>query len=175
MARPSKLNDDQWLDIKKRLLGGEKAADLAREFGISKTAISTRVSKRVEAVKSIANQALAMESALVAMPVSEQILAVNLIGDLRSISTHLAGAGKFGAATAHRLAGIVNDQVSKVDDAEPLKSVSTLHGIAALTKLANEASQIGLNLLNANKDAVKEANQAERDVPSGLSHFYGDA
>jgi hypothetical protein len=49
-----------------------------------------------------------------------------------------------------------------VDDAEPEKSTQELARIAALTKLANEAGSMGLNLLAANKDQVKLANQ---DVP----------
>lgn len=82
---------------------------------------------------------------------------------LRSISGHLAGAANFGASTAHRLAGIANGKVALIDDAAPLseESMAELKGIAALTRMANEASEIGVNLLRANKDQIDEASKAD--------------
>jgi hypothetical protein len=42
--------------------------------------------------------------------------------------------------------------------------------------MANEASEIGMNLLKANKEAVDGANKAlNAPAPSGLSHFYGES
>lgn len=154
MGRPSKLTEAQWEEIRKRLLAGEKAADLSREYGVSKTRISERVSKRVENIKTVANQIVAAEVSLRSLPVSEQNDALSLADDLKSISRHLAGAGRFGAATAHRLSGIAHMKVSEIDDAKPLdnESLSALKGIAVLTRMANESSEIGLNLLRANKD-----------------------
>ena len=159
MARPSKLSDAQWDEIKRRALAGEKAADLAREFKVSKTAISVRVSKRIETMKVVANQIVDAEQALRTLPVSEQISVLSLADELRSISKHLAGAARYGAATAHRLAGIANAQVDQIDDAEPEASVVVLKRIGALTKLANDASTIGLNLLAANKEQAKKLNE----------------
>jgi hypothetical protein len=177
MGRPSKLTDKQWDEVKKRLAGGEKAADLAREYGVSKTAISTRVSKRIETVKSVANQIVSAEEALKSLPVSEQLLTLSLADDLRAISRHLAGAGKFGAATAHRLSGIANAKVQEIDDAAPLdeKSLEALKGVAVLTKLANEAAQIPIGLLQANKETVKELNQAAKPVPHRVTVSIEDA
>lgn len=162
MGRPSKLTDAQWETIGKRLLAGDSAADLSREFKVSKAAISTRFSKRNETIKTVANQIVETERALSFLNVSEQLAARSLADDLKAISEHLAGAARFGAATAHRLAGIAHSNVAKIDDAMPLNdegSVSSLKGIAVLTKMANESSEIALNLLNANKEAVKELNK----------------
>ena len=111
-----------------------------------------------------------------ALPVSRQQIVGTLAQRLSNISTHLASAAEYGAATAHRLSGIAHEQVAKIDDADPLnqESMESLRGIAALTKMANEASEIGVNLLRANKDAVDELNKGqERKVPAGLDHFYG--
>lgn len=162
MGRPSKLTDRQWDELKARLSKGEKAADLAREYGVSKTAISTRVSKRIETVKSVANQLFQADAAFKELPVSEQAMTLTLVDELKAISRHMAGAGKFSAASAHRLAGIAHDIVQKVDDAEPEKTIAALQRFSAVTKLANEASHIPLNLLAANKDAVK---LIEREAP----------
>lgn len=155
MARPSKLTDAQWELIGKRLLSGESAAKLSREFGVSKAAISVRFSKRNETIKSVANQIVETERALSFLNVSEQIAARSLADDLKAISEHLAGAARFGAATSHRLAGIAHNKVAEIDDAKPLneESLASLKGIAVLTRMANDASEIGLNLLRANKDS----------------------
>jgi len=155
MGRPSKLTTAQWEMIKQRIAKGEKAADLSREFKVSKAAISNNVSKRIETVKTVANQMFEADQAFKELPVAEQVLTLNLVDELKAISTHMAGAGKFSAASAHRLAGIAHDQVLKIDDAEPEKTLAAIQRFGALTKMANEASHIPINLLAANKDAVK--------------------
>lgn len=166
MARPSKLTDAQWEKIGKRLLAGESASSLAREFGISKAAVSGRFSERNRNVKDAANQILAADSALSKLNVSEQIAARSLADDLKAISEHLAGAARFGAATAHRLSGIANAKVAEISDSDPIseKSMESLRGISVLGKMANEASEIGVNLLRANKDHVDAINAAARDA-----------
>lgn len=177
MGRPSKLTDQQWEEIHRRLLKGEKAADLAREFGVSKTRISERFSGRFETVQSVAKQILSAETALKALPVTEQLATISLLDELRAVSQHLAGAARYGAATAHRLAGIANAKVCEIDDAAPLngESIDTLKGIAVLTKMANEASQIGANLLAANKETVKEMNQQAKPLPQRVTVMVEDA
>lgn len=175
MGRKSKLTDAQWDQIGKRLLKGEKARPLAREFGISEAAIRARFSARTSQVKAVANQILATEQALKGLDVSSQIDAVNLANELRAISMHLAGAARFGAATAHRLAGIANGQVALVDDAEPEKSSVALGRIGVLTKLVNEAGAMGLNLLASNKDQVKLANQDAPVTPVKVTVQVEDA
>lgn len=163
MGRPSKLTDKQWEQIGKRLLGGEKSADLAREYGVSKAVISSRFSKRTEAIKDVANQIVATEAAMSFLNVSEQMAARSLADDLKAISGHLAGAARFGAATAHRLSGIAHNKVSEIDDAAPMdeSSRNALRDISVLTKMANEASDIGVSLLKANKDHIDDLNRRE--------------
>lgn len=170
MGRPSKLSDAKWEELKQRLAKGEKAADLARKYNVSKAAISTRVSKRIETIKTVANQIVTAEEALSSLSISEQLLTVSIANDLRAISTHLAGAAKYGAATAHRLNGIANAKAQEIDDAAPLNagSFDALKGISVLTKLANDASQIGVNLLAANKEVIKEMNTGKSDDPGTL-------
>lgn len=161
MGRPSKLTDAQWEVVGKRLLKGESAADLSREFGVSKAAISTRFSKRNETIKTVANQIVETERALSFLNVSEQMAARSLADDLKAISEHLAGAARFGAATAHRLSGIANSRLNEIDDTSlnAEESINALKGIAVLTKMANDSSEIAVNLLSANKETVKELNK----------------
>lgn len=163
MGRPSKLTDRQWEEIGKRLLAGEKAAKLAKEFGVARATISERFSDSVRNVKTVANQLVAADQALKELPLSEQVSAISLAQDLIAMSNHLAGAGKYGAATAHRLSGIAHMKVQEIDDAKPLddKSIEALKGVAVLTKLANESSQIAVNLLAANKETIQRMREGE--------------
>lgn len=177
MGRPSKLTDKQWAEIQRRLLAGEKAADLAREFKISKVRISERFSERNGTVKAVANQLVAAEVALRQLPVPEQIAALTLADELKAISTHLASAAKYGAATAHRLSGIAHAKVQEIDDAAPLDddSRNSLRDVAVLTKLANDSATIPLNLLSANKELAREINQQAKPIPQRVQVDVVDA
>lgn len=176
MGRPSKLTDKQWEAIEKRLLAGEKASVLGREFKVSPATISERFSKKLEKVKTVANQIVETDKALKSLTVSEQISAITLADELRCISENLASAAGYGALTARRLAGMAHTQSAKIDEVEPLKSAETLQGIAILTKMANSSSEIGINLLRANKETVDDMNKrGATKAPSGLTHFYGES
>ncbi|WP_287820136.1 helix-turn-helix domain-containing protein [Achromobacter sp.] len=177
MGRPSKLTDAQWEAIGKRLLAGESTSALAREFGVSKGAISTRFSKRTETIKSVANQLVAADRAMANLNVSEQIAARSLADDLKAISEHLAGAARYSSATAHRLALIAHTESEKIDDTAPTnsESVEALKGVALLTKMANASSEIGINLLRANKEQIDGMSRGDDEAPAGLEHFYGDS
>lgn len=174
MGRKSALTPEQWAEIERRLLGGEPRRALAREFGVSEAAIRQKLSSRVETVKTVANQLAVAQTALQKLPISSQINAQTIAAKLMSVSSHLLNAADYGAATAHRLSGIAHAKVAGIDDAEPLnaESVETLKGIAVLTKMANEASEIGVNLLRANKDAVDDINR--RAAESSRVENYTD-
>ena len=163
MARPSKLTEGQWEEIKSRLLKGEKAADLSREYGVSKTSISERLSKRVETMKAVSNQLVTAEQSLKALPVSEQVSVLNFVDDLKAISLNLASAGKFGAINANRLSNLANAQLNTVNDKNLMtgEGMVALKLVGALQDLANEASKVPLGLLNANKEQVLKLNNPQ--------------
>lgn len=163
MGRKSSLTDKQWEQIGKRLLSGESTSALAREYGVSKSTISGRFSERTERVKATAGLLVKAEVAFGSLGISEQISARSLADELKSISGHLASAANYGAATAHRLSGIAHSKVAEIDDAAPLTedSLESLKGIAVLTRMANASSEIGVNLLRANKEAIDKINNPE--------------
>lgn len=177
MGRNSKLTDKQWESIGQRLLSGESARALAREFGISEAAIRKRLGAQCEQIKTVANQLVVAEKAFKSLPIGSQIKARTLADRLMSISDHLAGAAEYGAATAHRLNGIAHSKVAEIDDAAPLneQSLETLKGIAVLTKMANASSEIGLNLLNANKEMIKDADQVSAGAVFKIVRARADA
>lgn len=172
MARPSKLTPDQWAEIDRRLMDGESASALAREFGINPSQITRRVSQVTQKVRNVAQSLAKAQTELAELPVAQQYAAVSLAEKLRNISGSIASAAELGAKTAHRLHALANSEVEKVDDADPLGSMDALKGVSVLTKLANDSSHIALNLLAANKETAKEANQTQPPaLPSSVDDF----
>lgn len=155
MARPSKLTEKQWDVVGKRFLSGESASALGREYGVSEAAIRKRFSAKHAQIKTVANQLATAEKALESLPISARLEARTLADRLKGISEHLAGAAELGAMTAHRLSVIANTEAQKVDETNPMDSISQLKSVAALTDMANKASTIGLNLLAASKGQVQ--------------------
>lgn len=174
MGRPSKLTDKQWAEIGRRLLAGEKPADLARELGINRAQITRRFSQQVRNVKAVAQQIVTAEEALAVLPVAQQVEALTLADELRAISIHIAGAGKTGAMLSRRLIGLAHMESDKIDEANMGESLESLKTVSALTKMANDASTIPLNLLAANKDSVRAAN-AESEAAAQRATTEGAA
>lgn len=156
MGRPSKLTDAQWDELGMRLLNGEKAATLAREYGVPKSAVSVRFSERNRTIAEAAQKLVDAESVVMSLPPKTQMAVRTMAEKLMSISQHVASAAEYGAATAHRLAGIANAKVQEVDDSKPLDDDSreALKDVAVLTKMANDAGALAVNLLSANKERV---------------------
>ena len=155
MARTSKLTEAQWHDIEKRMLAGEKAAVLAKEYGIDRAQITRKITPSVRNVKTVANQLLNAETALKQLPITQQIATLSLVDELRAISTNLASAGKYGAINANRLSGLANAQLNTVDEEDIESSGVALKMVSILTDMANESSKVPLGLLNANKDQMQ--------------------
>lgn len=175
MGRKSSLTPEQWAEIERRhLVDGESINSLAAEFGVNESSIRRKIKPNKAELPNGEKplQVLAQEKAasdeharkiaeeIAQLPISRQQVVIDLAAKLTNISGHLASAAEYGAATAHRLAGIAHAKAQEIDDAQPLneQSIGSLRGIAALTKLANEASEIGVNLLRANKEEIERIN-----------------
>lgn len=176
MGRKSSLTPEQWASIERRhLIDGESINALAAEFGVNESSIRRKIKPNKAELPNGAKplQALAQEKVaadrqvrriaeqIAELPMSRQQIVSDLAQKLMNISGHLASAAEYGAATAHRLAGIAHNKAAEIDDAKPLddESLAALKGIAVLTRMANESSEIGLNLLRANKEAVDGINR----------------
>lgn len=160
MGRKSKLSPDQWAEVGRRLIDGESQRSLAKEYGISGTALRLHLAalEKTPTVQKVAAMLVETEAALKSLPVSAQITAQNLAQRLRNISANLASAAEYGSATSHRLNALANSEVAKVDDAKPMDSLENLRNVGVLTKLANDSASIALNLLVANKATVEQMN-----------------
>jgi hypothetical protein len=176
MGRKSSLTPEQWVEIERRhLVDGESVRSLAKEFSVDEAAIRRKINpqksadeKSAKSLRELADAKINADKAvkeisaeISALPISRQQIVSDLAQKLMSISGHLASAAEYGAATAHRLSGIAHMKIAEIDDAKPLDQagIETLKGIAVLTKMANESSEIAVNLLSANKETVKELNK----------------
>ncbi len=161
MGRKSSLTDKQWEEIERRLLDGETGRALAREFKVSEAAIRKRLGARTKKVKDVANQLVAAETAFKSLPIGAQIGARTLADRLLSITEHLCGAAEQSAASSHRLAILANQQLQQVDDVDPMeKTGKQLKAAAALQLMSNDASELPIGLVRANKDLM-ENNQGQ--------------
>lgn len=162
MGRPSKLTDAQWAEIQSRLLKGETPRKLGPLFGVAESAIRKKfgahqkVSAQSAQVRTVAEKLAVAQSALELLPVSQRPAAIDLADKLRSISSSYAATAELGAKTAHRLHALANQEVGKVDDANPLseESLTAMKGVGLLTKLGNDALVPASNLLAANKERM---------------------
>jgi hypothetical protein len=176
MGRKSSLTPEQWVEIERRhLVDGESVRSLAKEFSVDEAAIRRKINpqksadeKSTKSLRELADAKLSADKAvkeisaeISALPIARQQIVSDLAQKLMNISGHLASAAEYGAATAHRLSGIAHMKIAEIDDSKPLdpQSIETLKGIAVLTKMANESSEIAVNLLTANKETVKELNK----------------
>jgi hypothetical protein len=187
MARPSKLTEKQWAEVEKRLLDGEIPASLAKEYGIDRAAITRKFSQQLRNIKSVANQIVETDAALKALPVAQQVQAISLADELKAISIHLASSAKHGSMASSKLNSMMHAEVQRFQDGaeesilkgeSPLttESIENLKGIGYLSRLANSASEIGLNLLKANKETVDGLNKLdEKPEPKQIVFTVQDA
>jgi hypothetical protein len=174
MGRKSKLTDDQWAEAVRRVIDGESRRSVAADLGVAESSLREKISAQLKQINSVANQIVTTEQAFAALPISAQITAQNLASRLRAISDHMGAAAQYGAMTAHRLAGLAHSESSKIDDAEPMATASSMATVAALTKMANEASAIPMGLISANKEQVQRLGQPDGGNAKTLSDFYGE-
>ena len=153
----AKLTARQWIKLKSRMDAGETAADLAREYKITRQAIYDRFNGIPRKVKTAANQIVANEQALQKtlqnLTPTLQIDAWSLAADLLHASKHLGGGAKYNAMTFHKLAGMANIQAQKLDD-ENIDTEAILN-IGGLIRVSNEAAKAPMDMIKANQKAIE--------------------
>lgn len=157
MGRKSKLTELQWDEVARRALNGEKVRPLAREFGITESAIRQRISSPNKRIKHLAEQKVAIETEIRQLPIKTQAQISILADELMSISINLASAGKFGSMVAKHSMGLAAKSMAKVNKDDPMDSADLLQGVAALTRISNDASVIGNNMLRLKTESGQKA------------------
>ena len=173
-----RLTPLQWTNIHTRIRMGEKKADLAREYGITRQAINQKFAGVVEespietaAAKIVMAHEYANEE-LQKMTPKTQKQAWDMAKALMSISESLTEGALQGAINFRRLATMANemteDMLERGGDSEMLAVIS------ALSKTANEAAAPSLNLLNINRSTVDRLTRNGDIVgKKTLADFYG--
>ena len=147
MSRPSKLSESQWQEIGRRLVLGESARSLAREYGVSETAIRKRFGSHAKEILTTAKELSSVEQKVKKMEVGSQALVRTVTDYLNSIGTNLALAADRNTRTSARLAALAETQMTKVEEGD----MGALPGVSILTKCSNEAASIGVAFLGTNK------------------------
>lgn len=188
MGRKSSLTPEQWAEIERRhLVDGVSINALAAEFKVNESSIRRKLKANKDAAPDGKNhlQSLAEEKVradqeskrvtakIAGLPVAQQVIVSDLARKLVNISQHIGSAAEISAASAHRLSMLANQQLDKVDDVNPLSSAAELKTFEALQSMANGASQIPMNLLKANKDAIDEQNKRVSDQASPVNPARG--
>ena len=174
MGRPSKLSDVQKDEIRKRLLAGEKAIVLAKEYKIDRAAITRMFSQQIATIKTVANQIVAADVAFQNLPVAQQIATISQVDLLKSMTTHLGNAANNGASIANRLSGMAAKHTDLIDDADlnSEESVAAIKTVNALMRTANESSALATEILKANKESMNKPDE-NQFKPMSLDEFYG--
>jgi transposase-like protein len=182
MGRKSVLTPEQWAEIERRhLVGGESINSLAKEFGVNEGTIRKKInpnkSEQPKAGKTVSELAREKVEAdkrvkdisekIAELPIVRQQIVNELARKLTNVSEHLASAAEHSAASAHRLSILANQQLEKVDDVNPMANITELNAALALQKMANVSSEIGVNLMRANKDTIDELTRRGVDPETG--------
>jgi len=151
----AKLSNKQWKEIETRLTKGEKAIELAKEYKITRGAISQKFSKQQKDIKALANQIVNTEISIQNSPVTIQMGAFSLANELLSISKHMATGANNSAMNYGRLSSIATKQLAKLDvdnlDEAELAMARTL------TIMSNEAAKTPMDLIKANQNITNAA------------------
>jgi transposase-like protein len=169
MVFPAKIAPSQWVEIERRATAGESTSSLAREFGVSESSLRKRgiAQGKARKVREVAQKLVAAQEELAALPVDQQHLAVSLAEELRAVSANLARAARFGSATAQRLAQAAHDEIQQAEVLDEGK----LRAVAMLTRTANEAGQLGVQLLRGNEDMMREAAEREAKAATQITRI----
>lgn len=164
MARPSKLTPHQWQEVEARRATGEGWRSIAKAFGVDESTIRVRGKDfpAIPAVRETAQKIVDARTAMAELPAAHQYTAMRLADHLQNIGNSLAEAASLGAGTAKLLQQHAAKEAAEIATAPtPAAKGDCLRTVQALTKVANEASHIGLNLLAAQ---ARERNRPSDDL-----------
>lgn len=171
-GRKSKLREFQWEEIKrKHIVDKVPMSKLAKEYGISETALQERISGEAKEIVAVAKEKAELEAKISGMPISGQGLVNMVFENLRAAAINLSSAAANGASTAARVSRLANLQTEKLDEAADFqKNEPILRDIAAMTQVANEAARVPLAIMVANKEQAAQAAREEKDItPQAIS------
>lgn len=170
MASSKKIPPSKWADILRRfIVEGESASALAREIGVTEGAIRKRAGTKRYEVKDLANQIVTSQKKYDSYDDSTKVLVDDMVSQLRAISNNIARAAISSSATSARLSKIAEAQTLKIDEDNPMETAEELQAISALTKMANDAAIIPMNLINSSKR--DKASDSSANIESAIERL----
>jgi hypothetical protein len=161
MGRKRKLSEDQLRRLQERHIAGESIRKLAAEAKMAESSLRALISSESAQIKAVANQMVSAERAFNALPISAQITAKTLAAKLMRIMDNMATGAELASGSYMKLMMAHNAQAQLVDEADPMgtqpgneKAGAALLAMAALGKLANQAAEVPMSMLNAMKDGI---------------------
>jgi hypothetical protein len=160
MARKSRLTENQWADIGRRHLAGEKLRPLAREFGIGESTAREKISAQTAQVKKVATQIVETQLALNELPIPAQISAQNYAHKLMAIVSNLGDAAIAGSSIAKRVSESTNRHIETLADDELLDE-ATQKTLMSAGMIASSHGKLGLEVLNMASKPNQSVTQPE--------------
>ena len=157
MPRKSKLTENQWAEILQRnIVGEEGIRELAREYGVSDTAIRKRISFQRDQIKATAFQIIETEGKFKSLPVGSQIVCANFVNELRAMSGNMLSAAVDSSITSKKLAKMARIYSGRLKEnpqpEEVPEQILNLRAVEEMQNIAIKANTIPLNLLMVSKD-----------------------
>jgi len=166
-----KLSKAQLTKAKIRIEGGESLRSVARDYKVSPSGLSQRLSPYSPTVKKAAKQLVAAEEQIYSLKKTEQLAVFSLAEELRAVSLNLAGTARVNSLTAKRFAVIAHKQAQKVSADNPMDNQEEMQAVSACITISNNATATGLNLLKINRDGEKNDKPPESDLAAVYQKF----
>jgi hypothetical protein len=161
MGRKSKLTDQQWLDIERRLNNGEKQSDLAKEFGVDRSLINKRFSQQVEKIETLAKQVLTTECEIKQLNLFQQSLLVEKVNHLRMRDSFLEQGAHHSAFVFNKLSLAARHKAEKLNlDAEVIDEDE----ISSLMKLGMTANTFAKSPIEMKKSERETKDSTEKTI-----------
>lgn len=168
MARPNSLTEGQRQELLRRSVAGESPYEISKATGIPESTIRRNVSAVSAVIKDASSQIVSAEQKISKLAVPAQIVAFDYLNALRTISANLGEAARIGTDNAVRLSALAATQLNRVTIDPEAPDMDGLKLVAGITKTANDAAQLGMQLLQVNKEKGLEPPKPARS----LDEFY---
>lgn len=169
MGRPSKLNESQLDEIRRRIAAGEGVRALAGEFQVSPALVSKLCSPKAKRIKDVANQVFEADKALKSLPIHERPLALRIADDMKITAANLARGARAASETFADLAEMARarkDQIRQADGSIDFKAALETEGLSVA---ANRAAVPAMRLVMVNQTPSPGDEPEDRADLSNLS------
>lgn len=178
----AKITKDQWLLIERRhLVDGESINSLAKEYGVNESSVRRKLYPKNAESKKVANSLLELANEkfniekqgrknaekIAELPIQKQLIVDDIYKQLSNISRLTASVAESEANNAQKLSAVKSVQILNLDPEQPDPSIVAM--VKVLGETVNDSLKPALNLLAANKDRIKQADD-QREAEAALIH-----